>query len=271
MHLFTLASFVVVATSTPHPNKDMLFEKFMETYDRHYDTEMQKAYRFRIFSENVDKIYASNAMNRSFTLGITRNADRTFNEWKAEYLTGYRPALTTKRDEQRFSAPEDFSEPESVDWVARGGVTSVKNQGTCGSCWTFSTVGALEGAMFVAGRPLVELSTQHILACDKGGNGCGGGSMDQAFDWVAQNGVTSLKKEPYLCKDASSSECQHMTCSACSKRTGELCVLGNCSKVPGSVCNKVGIFHHCECPSDQCFSDGACGEKKKTRLGSRCG
>jgi hypothetical protein len=120
--------------------------------------------------------------------------------------------------------------------------------------------------MFVAGRPLVELSTQHILACDKGGNGCGGGSMDQAFDWVAQNGVTSLKKEPYLCKDASSSECQHMTCSACSKRTGELCVLGNCSKVPGSVCNKVGIFHHCECPSDQCFSDGACGEEKKLDL-----
>jgi hypothetical protein len=51
----------------------------------------------------------------------------------------------------------------------------------------------MRGTMFVAGKPLQNLTMQHILACDKGGKGCGGGSMDQAFDWVAKNGVPSLK------------------------------------------------------------------------------
>jgi len=147
---------------------------------------------------------------------------------------------------------------DSVDWVTKGGVTSVKNQGTCGSCWTFSTDGALEGAMFVAGWPLVDLSMQHILACDTGGNGCKGGQMDQAFDWVATNGVPALKEEPYLCKDASATQCTTMTCSACTKRTGETCIFGTCNNF-NATCNKEGLLHHCECPGDMCFKDGACG------------
>jgi len=90
--------------------------------------------------------------------------------------------------------------------------------------------------------------------------------MDQAFDWVAQNGVPSLKREPYLCQDGDATQCRDMTCSACAKRTGEFCVFGTCNKVPGSVCNKDGLIHHCECPSDQCFSDGACAAAQKPDL-----
>jgi len=88
--------------------------------------------------------------------------------------------------------------------------------------------------------------------------------MDQAFGWVAENGVPALKDEPYLCQDGSSSECKGMTCAACQKQTGETCIFSDkCTKVQGSTCNKNGIIHHCECPADQCFSDGACGEPKK--------
>jgi len=126
-----------------------------------------------------------------------------------------KPSLTANRGARDvFSAPQGFTEPDSIDWVSKGAVTSVKNQGTCGSCWTFSTVGALEGAEFVAGRAVTELSMQHILACDKGGNGCGGGSMDQAFTWVQQNGLPALAKEPYLCQDATAAQCKDMTCSS---------------------------------------------------------
>jgi len=106
---------------------------------------------------------------------------------------------------------------------------------------------------------MVDLSMQQILACDKGGNGCGGGSMPQAFDWVSKNGVAALADDPYLCKDASSSDCKNMQCAGCTKRTGETCIFTGCSKVPGSVCDKTGLIHHCECPDDQCFSDGKCG------------
>merc|ERR1712196_269297 len=92
----------------------------------------------------------------------------------------------------KFEKPVDFTPPDSVDWVAQGAVSSVKNQGQCGSCWTFSAAGALEGAMAVAGRTLVELSEQELVSCDTGilgGHGCNGGNPAQAFGWVKSNGI----------------------------------------------------------------------------------
>merc|ERR1712072_1563708 len=120
-----------------------------------------------------------------------------------------------------------------------------------------------------SGREIVDLSMQHILACDTAGAGCGGGQMGQAFDWVAQNGVPSLNDEPYLCEDRSSSECESMTCSSCTKRTGETCIFGKLfggCKVEGAVCQHQGLIHHCECSSDQCFRDGQCSADQPVAL-----
>jgi len=263
MKLFVGASLVAAAAAAPVPNKMMLFENFIKKFEPNYVNDFEKGKRFQIFSENVDAIYASNAQNKSYTLGVTENADKTFEEWRVSHLSGFKPALLAeKKDRATFQAPKGFSAPDSVDWVAKGGVTSVKDQGQCGSCWTFSAVGGLEGALATSGRKMVDLSMQHILACDTGGGGCQGGSMDQAFDWVGENGVPSLADEPYLCKDGSTSQCTGMTCSACTKQTGETCIFGTCNKF-GATCNKEGIIHHCECPSDQCFSDGKCGAAAK--------
>merc|ERR1740125_75866 len=82
---------------------------------------------------------------------------------------------------------------DSVDWVAKGAVTPVKNQGQCGSCWAFSTTGSLEGAFQIAGNPLTSLSEQDLVSCDNsahGGSdqGCNGGLMDNAFKWIEKNG-----------------------------------------------------------------------------------
>merc|ERR1712046_505605 len=96
------------------------------------------------------------------------------------------------------------------------------NQAHCGSCWSFSTTGALEGAWKIAGHDLVPLSEQNILDCDKGGAKCQGGSMEQAFGWVKENGICSEADDEYKCADQSSSECRTSTCSASS---------GTCTKV----------------------------------------
>jgi len=154
----------------------------------------------------------------SYTLGVTHFADLTFSEWRSQYLTGFKQLATRNTSSGAFRAPASFVEASSVDWVAKGAVTPVKNQAQCGSCWSFSTTGALEGASFIAGRPLTSLSEQNILDCDKGGNKCQGGSMDQAFGWVASNGICSEADDSYKCADQSSSECTSSTCpTSCSQ------------------------------------------------------
>mmetsp|Transcript_6657 Transcript_6657/g.9755 ORF Transcript_6657/g.9755 Transcript_6657/m.9755 type:complete len:445 (-) Transcript_6657:191-1525(-) len=104
--------------------------------------------------------------------------------------------------------------PDKIDWVAAGAVTPIKNQGNCGSCWAFSSTGAIEGAHFVETGELVSLSEQNIMDCDTADSACEGGLMENAFEFEeSQNGLCSEDEYPYLATDDS-------VCST------------NCTKVP---------------------------------------
>ena len=97
---------------------------------------------------------------------------------------------------------KNSSFPSEIDWVTLGAVTDVKDQGQCGSCWSFSTTGALEGAYQIKYGKLVSFSEQEFVDCDKTDSGCEGGLMENAFQFAIKNGgICSEDDYPYTSKD----------------------------------------------------------------------
>lgn len=155
---------------------------------------------FRKWLDNDKYIDHHNSKNATYTLGHNQFSGMDSEEFRS-YLgfSGYVP----KNINLRSHSKSLNSIPSSINWVEKGGVTPVKNQGQCGSCWSFSTTGALEGAYYVKNGKLPSFSEQQLVDCDNfqhGGkdHGCNGGLMDNAFNWINKNGGLCTEEEyPY--------------------------------------------------------------------------
>jgi len=187
-----------------------LSEKEYEMYFSGFKAEFGKTYsaseettRYATFKNNLDFINTHNAEaaagKHGFTVGINEFADMSIEEFRKFYLSEYK--RTTPRNE--VFLPE-VPQAGSVDWRTKGAVTPVKNQGQCGSCWSFSTTGSTEGAHVVAGGSLVSLSEQQLMDCSTsfGNQGCNGGLMDYAFEYIMANGGIDTEADyPYTAQD----------------------------------------------------------------------
>merc|ERR1711973_428050 len=117
-----------------------LFTQFEAEQGRVYDNNEAKL-RFRLFRKSVKEVGETNEQDVGWTAGLNFFADLTEDE-KKQYL-GFNASVEHSVGEPL--PPSDGPMPSAVDWRSQGAVTGVKNQGKCGSCWTFGAVGSTEG------------------------------------------------------------------------------------------------------------------------------
>ncbi|KAL0322813.1 UNVERIFIED_CONTAM: Cysteine protease XCP2 [Sesamum angustifolium] len=186
-----------------------LFESWIDKHGKKYKSLEEKLHRFEIFKDNLKHIDERNKVASNYWLGLNEFADMSHDEFKNMYL-GLKTDQLPKRDEshQEFKYRDVESLPKSVDWRKKGAVTRVKNQGSCGSCWAFSTVAAVEGINQIATGNLTELSEQELIDCDTTyNNGCNGGLMDYAFAYiVSKGGIHKEEDYPYLMEEGTCEE-----------------------------------------------------------------
>ncbi|GLU02859.1 hypothetical protein SLE2022_200920 [Rubroshorea leprosula] len=184
-------------------NAEHHFSLFKKRFGKSYASQEEHDYRFKVFKRNLRRAFRHQKLDPSAQHGVTKFSDLTRKEFRRTIL-GLRNLRLPKDATQAPILPTD-NLPEDFDWREKGAVTDVKNQGSCGSCWSFSTTGALEGAHFLATGELVSLSEQQLVDCDHEcdpeepgscDSGCNGGLMNSALEYTLKAGGL-MREEDY--------------------------------------------------------------------------
>ncbi|EDV27009.1 expressed hypothetical protein [Trichoplax adhaerens] len=201
----TLSVFLAIclAVVSAIPLKDPSWEAWKSFHGKKYHNQGEDDFRHYVFLQNIKTIAAHNAKS-TFKMAINEFSDLTRKEFVKTY-NGYRLSMKKSTNKpSTFMAPLNTNMPTEVDWRKEGYVTPIKNQGRCGSCWAFSTTGSLEGQHFRKTGKLVSLSEQNLIDCSaaEGNDGCGGGFMDDAFEYIKlNNGIDTEASYPYEGRD----------------------------------------------------------------------
>jgi len=201
---------------------EFLFGAWMTQHKRSFVSPSEYVERLDKFGRNIRKIEKHNAdPSKTYTLAMNEYGHMDWKEFRSTFIKGgFGAGKNTKKMSGRSLLSTTFSEvatlPDDVDWVSKGAVTAVKNQGKCGSCWAFSTVGSMEGAYFLKTGKLINFSEEELVDCSSsaGDQGCNGGLMDNAFTWLeTSGGICSLDDYPYVAGEGTSGSCKKSSCT----------------------------------------------------------
>jgi len=216
MNLLLLCVMGLVSVSQAVSFVEVVMEEwntFKLQHGKTYDTKMDDKFRMKIYMENKIKIARHNARaaegKHSYHLKINKYGDMLHHEFVAT-MNGYKGRTSNRTLGATFIVPANVDKlPRNVDWRTHGAVTPVKDQGQCGSCWSFSTTGALEAQHYRKTKVLTSLSEQNLVDCSTsyGNEGCNGGLMDNAFQYIKDNGgIDTEQSYPYEGED---DECRY--------------------------------------------------------------
>lgn len=191
-------------------NAEHHFGVFKRRFGKSYASQEEHDYRFSVFKANLRRAKRHQKLDPEAVHGVTQFSDMTPTEFRKNHL-GLKRRLRLPSDANKAPILPTKDLPADFDWREHGAVTGVKNQGSCGSCWSFSSTGALEGANFLATRQLESLSEQQLVDCDhecdpeeQGScdSGCNGGLMNSAFEYTLKAGGLMREKDyPYTGTD----------------------------------------------------------------------
>jgi len=206
-NLIALSAVVGVAAALPQlsgGDSNRTFDVWAARHGKVYTTAEERLHRLEIWLENARDVHAHKNEGHSWSLELNEYADLSEDEFATR--NGLLPMADLPASNSTALLLGTSDLPGSVDWRDHNLVNPVQNQGSCGSCWAFSTIVSIEGAHAKASGNLVKLSEQNLVDCVKGEkdpangqtccNGCRGGLMNDAMQYVIdkQNGEVDTEK-----------------------------------------------------------------------------
>ena len=175
------------------------FKDFKLKYNKSYSSTEELYHRYEIFKSNLQTIFNHKILNPKADYGVTFFADLTSEEFHSNYLKMHNPEKNDKGyydlnfiAESVADLGADIPIPETFDWREKGVNEEIESQGICWSCWAFTTVTNVESLYYIKFGEKIKLSEQQLIDCDTKNDGCKGGLMTTAYDYIINAGGLML-------------------------------------------------------------------------------